>query len=315
MIKYNGIVVLILFFCIGIVANGQLLVKNPKTVNKVSLFQDDEEYDDESGIHISLNMGMYFPGKSPARFYAGDCAFEVDQADANGVRCYSIPERLGLQGGVFENTTYNQVVNDLQQQFPGVTGFRTAPDMYPENMRYRGAFMYGLNLTFALDNYSAVVLNSNFARVKAVDAFALILEGLSPQPNAPEAIELFTVWAEESRFNVQLGWKQEWEINDKTTWVFELGANMLGLRLDEHKIDIGGRSYDLIIGADNPSQLINYQPITNITFGGYVTPGLEFTFENGLSAMLGYSIMRDRFKMETVDMIQWNSMVFARFSF
>lgn len=276
-----------------------------------ALFQDDDGAE-EGGFGFAINIGMYYANKKSAFIYDGSCRYEFINPES-GVQCYTIRERLGIDDGLFNNpNTRSEIINDLQLNgYPNVSNYYAADDMYPENVRYQGAFFYGLNLSYNFDDLSAIVLNSNFMNIEAKDAFVLILEGQTQQVNEPQNRELFTVWGEESRFNIRLGWKQGWEVNENSRWIFEFGGSMLGAKLEANKILLGSREYDLILGG-NLNQFIQYQPRSQVGFGFYVTPGFEFVFQDKITAMLGASFAREKLKLEAYEVNLWNSSVFLR---
>ncbi|NNE56448.1 MAG: hypothetical protein HKN32_10535 [Flavobacteriales bacterium] len=131
--------------------------------------QEEDEWDDEDedkGFSIALNMGAYFASKKSGNLYNGSCLFDVTD-DPNGVRCFTIMERL----------TRN--INDINfiTNYYNIQSFEGPIDMFPTNMRYQPAFMFGLNFMYNFNWSNAIMMDVNVVRLKAVDQFTLRFVG------------------------------------------------------------------------------------------------------------------------------------------
>ncbi len=288
-----------------------------KNSNKLLLHQDDED-NEKSGFSVSMNLGMYFGNKKSAVLYNGNCYLEFE--DQN-FRCLTIEERIGPEFNSTINSPYNQILQYFNNQGDGVESFYVPDDSYPANMRYQPAFLIGMNVSYYFNNENAITLNINSTKLTAKDAFTLVFVGSSPQLNEPQDIRPFTVWGTEKRINVTLGLKKLWPINTSSSFFFEYGGSMLAVTLLENKIKVGGRDYSLIYGGLNFNQAsLQFNPRSYYGFGFYISPGMQFTFNEKMSLDLGINLAREKVAiLEHIDpTVQaktslWHSAVYVRF--
>lgn len=279
-------------------------IQNDLTLPVEDPEEDEWEEDDDRGWSFALNLGVYMASKKSANIYNGLCGFDISD-DPNGVRCYTIQERLQLGAGV--NTPESQIKNDL-----GVTDIIYPLDMNPYNMRYQPSFMFGMNMLYDFNYSTGVIIEANFMKLKATDVFTLQFLG-GPLIQNGDDIRLYSITGEEQRFNVNVGYRGRMEIMGDTKWYFDLGASMLGARLESNTIRIEDREYQLIIGGDNPAQIIQYRPRTDIGLGGFVGTGVEVFFENNMRMDLGIQGAREKLTLQSYEGIGWNWEFVARF--
>lgn len=272
--------------------------------------EDEWEEDDERGWSFALNLGVYQASKKSANIYNGLCGFDVSD-DPNGVRCYTIKERLFLNS-TNSNSPYQTLLQYFANQGQNYTAVDIPYDAYPTNMRYNPAFMFGANMLYNFNYSAGVIIEANFMQLKAVDVYTLRGVGGQQCPNG-DCIEIFSIWGEEQRFNVNLGYRGRMEINRETKWYMDLGASILGARLERNVITAGDRDYDLIIGADNPAQIIQYRPKTDIGIGGFIGTGVEMVFNDNIRMDLGLQGAREKLILQTYEGQVWNWMLVARF--
>ncbi|NNE56449.1 MAG: hypothetical protein HKN32_10540, partial [Flavobacteriales bacterium] len=55
-----------------------------------------------------------------------------------------------------------------------------------------------------------------------------------------------------------MGYRTRFEIDQATNWYLDLGGSMLGASLESNTITVAERDYELILGGDNPQQIIPY---------------------------------------------------------
>jgi len=266
--------------------------------------EDEWEEDDERGWSFALNLGMYMGSKKSANIYNGLCGFDISD-DPNGVRCYMIQERLQLGAGA--NTPEAQIKNDL-----GVTDIIYPNDMNPFNMRYQPSFMFGVNMLYDFNYASGFIMEANFMQLKATDVFTLQFLGGPLVPNGDD-IRLYSITGKEQRFNVNVGYRGRMEINRDTKWYLDLGPSLLGARLESNSIRIEDREYQLILGGDNPQQIIQYRPRTDVGLGGFVGVGVETWFDDRLRMDIGIQAAREKLKLQSYEDQVWNWEIVARF--
>jgi len=278
------------------------------------IYTDEEEEQQEDtirGFSFGLNLGTYFASKKSANFYNGGCTSN-EFIDVNEVRCYSIADRLGVSGSdVAFNQTYNKVINEVGN---GATGFDVPYDAYPSNMRYSPAFLVGLNIKYNFNRYSAMIFNINGMKLKAVDVFTLRFYGGTLPLNAQSDIRKYTITGQEQRFNISLGYRQGWYMNDFANFYLQGGPTMLGCQFEQNVVQIGSSSYDLFIGVQNQSTFVNPQPRTDISFGGYGSMGIEFFFNKKLSFDLSFGMNREKVILYSLEEKGWHKWIQATFT-
>lgn len=268
-------------------------------------WEDEDEWADEDegrGFGISLNIGAYFANKTTANLYNGACGFEVVD-DPSGVQCYDIFSRITLN------------INDIAfiNDYYGSTSFEAPFDMHPINMRYNPSFMYGLNIKYYLSWLEAITMDFNSVKLKTVDQFTLRFIGTTQQVNAQSDTRLFTISGEETRFQFKLGYQHGWEMNETSQIYMDFGGSMMGAKLESNTVRVAERDYRLILGAQNPQQIINFQPKTQVGFGWFVGAGASVMFENNVNMDIGAYLSRDRVRLENYDDKLFNWAVYTRF--
>jgi hypothetical protein len=283
------------------------------TNSMTSLNTDDEEMTEDTirGFSFGLNLGTYFASKKTANFYNGGCTSN-EFIDVNEVRCYSIADRLGVNGSTTAfNQTYNQVINEVGN---GATGFDVPYDAYPANMRYSPAFSVGLNIKYNFNRYSALLFNLNAIKLKAVDIFTLRFYGGTLPVNAQSDVRQYSIVGQEQRFNLSFGYRQGWYMNDFANFYLQGGPSMLGVQFEKNSIQIGNTSYDLFVGVQNQSTLVNPQPRTDIAIGGYGAMGVEFFFNKKLSFDLSFGMNREKVILYSLEAKGWHKWIQATFT-
>jgi len=276
----------------------------PTTLGQDVDEEDEWDEDSEKGWSLTLNMGAYIGGKKSANIYNGSCLFDISN-DPNGVRCYSIWERLNLN------------INDVQYitNFYGIQSFELPYDAYPTNMNYQPAFMYGVNIMYDFNWANALIIDMNLMKIKAVNQFTLRFVGGPIQQNAQQDIRLFTITGEEQRFNLNLGYRSRMEINPTTNWYFDFGGSMLGAKLEKNTIRVADRDFQLILGADNPNQFVQYRPKTSVGFGFFGGTGVEFSFNEDYRMEAGIIVAREKIILQSFEAKVVNWSLLLRFGF
>jgi hypothetical protein len=295
----------------AVAQNGWLRLMHAKAQAPVTDDEEEMEEDTIRGFSFGLNLGSYFASKKSAAFYNGACSSN-DFIDVNEVRCYNIAERLGVAGtNLAFNQTYNQVINEVGN---GATGFDVPYDAYPANMRYNPAFMVGLNIKYAFNRYSAVLFNVNAMRLKAVDIFTLRFYGGTLPINAQSDVRKYSIVGEEQRFNLGLGYRQGWYMNDFANFYLQGGGSLLGTQFENNYLQIGETSYNLFVGVQNQNTLVNPQPNTEVAFGGYGALGFEFFFNKKLSFDISFGMNREKVVIFSLEETGWHKWIQATFT-
>jgi hypothetical protein len=266
-----------------------------------SVFAQDS--DERKGFRFGLNMGMYFPSKVSANYYNGS-GFYDNNIDPNGVRMYSIEERLNLTP---QETQY--ITN-----YFNATGFQFPYDAYPIAMRYNGGFNIGFQTAYDFNNKSSLIFDLNVCKVRAYDRFTMQLNGTSAQQNGQTDIRIFNIEGNEQRLNLALGYRTGWALSGNGLYFMQFGGSMLGTKVINNVAIVGDRNYELIIGAANPAQMINYRPQTGIGFGYYFSTGFFLPLGTNKNAELSLAFSKDKMILNMNEFKGWNKMLTFCFS-
>jgi hypothetical protein len=261
-----------------------------------------QDRDERKGFRFGLNMGMYFPSKVSANYYNGS-GFYSNNIDPNGVRMYSIEERLNLTP---QETQY------ITSYF-NATGFQFPRDAYPTAMRYNGGFNIGFQTAYDFNNKSSLIFDLNVCKVKAYDRFTMQLNGTSAQQNGQTDIRIFNIQGNEQRLQLGLGYRTGWALSGNGLYFMQFGGSMLGTKVINNVAMLADRNYELIIGAANPAQMINYQPQTGIGFGYYVSTGF-FLPLGEQNAELSLAFSKDKMILNLNEFKGWNKILTFCFS-
>ena len=261
-----------------------------------------QDRDDRKGFRFGLNMGMYFPSKVSANYYNGD-GFYNNNIDPNGVRMYSIEERLNL----------TQQETQYITSYFNATGFEFR-DAYPTAMRYNGGFNIGFQTAYDFNNKSSLIFDLNVCKVKAYDRFTMQLNGTSAQQNGQTDIRIFNIEGNEQRLNLALGYRTGWALSGNGLYFMQFGGSMLGTKVVNNIAHVADRNYDLIIGAANPAQIINYQPRTGIGYGYYFSTGFFLPLGTHKNAELSIAFSKDKMILNLNEFKGWNKLLTFCFS-
>ncbi len=261
--------------------------------------------DEYRGFSFGLRIGAYFASDTTANFYNGSGILQQGTNYA-GVTAMSINQRLTFNGQT------NNELNYINSYY-GASGFSFPYDSYPTAMRYSPAISLGLDLRFRMDRYSSFVFQFLTTRIKTVDKYSVIFEGTGAQQNAQQDIRLFTIEGNEQRFQMVLGYRQGWEINQGLDFFIQPGISVTGIKVVSNKAYIADRSYDLFIGGDNFNQTYGYVPRTATGVGGGLQMGFEFPLGAGHSADISFGLYREKMKLWDWETNGWNKTLTASF--
>jgi hypothetical protein len=308
--KYLLVAALIISSISGV--NAQFGFDNAMPMQKISVSDNDEEEEEEEedkyrGFSFGINLGSYFASKKTANIYNGTCVFG-DLGRADGVQCFTIDERLDPN---FFTLDYQRIVNEFQ-----ATGVEVPFDSYPINMRYTPALMVGMQVKYNWGKYHALVFNINAMRVRTVDVFTLRFIGTGAQLNAQQDVRTFDIIGQEQRFNIGLGYRAGFMINEMSNFYWQFGGSLLGTQFERNQIRIGETTYDLILGAQNPNQApltLDNAP-TRVGIGGYSALGVEFFIKDMYSFDVSFGLSNDQMGYFEYKERGWNSWLMATFT-
>jgi hypothetical protein len=166
----------------------------------------------------------------------------------------------------------------------------------------------GVQLAFDVNNASCFFMNLNACKVKTVDRFTIVLEGTTQQQNMQEDIRLFQIVGNEQRFNANLGYRTGWALEGNGLFFVQGGGSLLGTKVVSNQVFIANQTYDLIIGAQNPNQIVNYIPRTGIGFGYFIGTGFFLPLGNQF-AELSFNLSKDKMILNNNEFKGWNKVL------
>jgi hypothetical protein len=261
--------------------------------------QDEEEY---KGFSFGVRLGSYFASRNTADFYNGSGYYQSGVNYA-GVRAYTIEERLNL------TTQQTASINN----YFGSSSFKIPYDSSPTGMRYNPAFSVGLDLRYRTDRFSSWILQFQTAKLVAAERFTVQFLGTPQLINAQSDIRLFSITGSEQRFQLALGYRQGWEVNEMVDFFFQPGFTFSGVKVNNNQIHIAGQDLDLFLGAYNPYQLQSYVPQTRTGFGAGFGTGFEFELGGGHSFDLTFYTYREKMQLWEYEFVGWNKTLSATF--
>jgi hypothetical protein len=262
--------------------------------------------DEYRGFSFGLRIGAYFASDTTANFYNGSGVLQSGTNYA-GVRAMSIEDRIGWNP--LDAQYINSYYGSSSFSFPNYYDNYA----YPTAMRYNPAISMGLDLRYRFDRYSSIVFQLLTTKIKTVDRYSVIFAGTGAQVNAQQDIRLFTVEGNEQRFQMVLGYRQGWEINQGMDFFVQPDIGLTGIKVVNNKAYIADRSYELFIGGDNPNQSYGYVPRTATGMGAGVQIGFEFPLGKGHSADLSFGTHREKMKLWDWEVNGWNKTLTASF--
>jgi len=262
--------------------------------------------DEYQGIEAGLNVGVYFGNKNTANFYNG-----AGKEDG-----------MNSADKIINNVHYlNQINNVLEQN-----GYRYLLEEglyyteYPTNMTYLPSIYAGLIGRYWLNRKFGISVSMNFSRLTSNDNFVIYNTNDIPPSNKEDQYIIGTIAGQEDRVNIDLGIVNSFPISDKINFILEYGFNLNNTLVKFNKIDIYGLVLDIkykgpgdyVPGGNTPQY--NFRQ-GGIGYGGYLTPGLQFNFNESISIDLVSQFYYSYINLEHYSTwgLQWAP--FIRFNF
>ncbi len=302
----------IFFLCVLTLVHGQSFLGSEVSTYTgyiEPLWEEEEEEEDMEkyrGFGIGISLGGYFASKKTANIYNGTNLIGT-LGRADGVDQLTIAERLDPNVFIFD-------VQRIQNEF-NATGVEVPFDSSPINMRYSPALGVGVQLKYSFDRYRGVIFNLNALRLRTTDVFTLRFVGTGQQLNAQQDVRTFDIVGSEQRFEINLGYRQGFLINEISNFYLQFGGNMLGVQMQQNQIRVGENTFDLIIGAQNPQQILTLDNApTGIGFGAYGAMGMEFFIKDKYGFDIGFQFSNDQMRYFDYEQRGWNYWLMATFS-
>lgn len=216
----------------------------------------------KKGFMFGVNFGWMMPNDEAAKFYDG-----TPKGDGF----------LDINNYIRLPFLRDQILNDLG---PSVSDYRL--EAYPFDMRYNDVLAIGGHLRYQFDWYSAIVVDVNFARLRAADVFQISFE--DDNGTTQRIFQNYEIIGEEDRLNFSLGYHIAFADPGPASMHFEFGPMMTSVSVRRNQFSIGSRTYNILraqtIGPANGNQILNNANIPTVTsFGGYAQLGGNLEFD------------------------------------
>lgn len=270
-------------------------------------WDDWEEYDTyvpkRKGVEFALNFGVYQGHhKAANEFFSGISGEFYELADPTA-NLLTIEERLGVNN--VNSLVWSQIMNNIgleagEFEYIEYPIYSEAMRLY--GMRYTPGTLMGLQTLLFFNPESAFVLHIDAINgLKSEGAWNMVTNEIV-QGAGSENRRTYSIFSEENRFQLSLGYRTAAYIVDEASWIFELGGTMLATQLEANYVRILNQNYQLLAAPMGNGQFSNAtSSLTSTGFGFYAALGGELFFEKGGNLMLTARVSRDRVVMGTYE--------------
>jgi hypothetical protein len=279
-----------------------IAISNAQEVNSTQ--SEDEEY---SGMEAGLNVGVYFGSKVTANFYNGSGTNE---------------EEMNSADHIIHNPYYREDINAVLEQ----NGYRYLLEEgmyhaeYPTSMVYLPSIYAGLTGRYWLKKKIGISVSMNFSRLTTKDNFVIYNEIDMPPSNKEDQYIIGTIAGQEDRINIDIGIINKFFISDRMNFIMEYGFNLNNTLVQFNKIEIYGLVLDIMYKG--PHDYVpggTQQQYTfrqgGIGYGAYLTPGLQFNFNENISVDLVSQFYYNYIDLEHYNQWTFNWAPYIRFNF
>ena len=255
------------------------------------------------GIEFALNFGVYQGHHKAANELFSGISGEVYELSDPTANLMTIEDRLGINN--VNSIVWSQVMSSIGLE-AGEFEYIEYP-IYSESlrlygMRYTPGTLMGLQTLFFFNPESAFVLHIDaVSGLKSEGAWNMVTNEIV-QGAGSENRRTFSIFSEEDRFQLTLGYRTAAYIVDEASWTFELGGTMLATQLKQNYVRIQNQNYQLLTAPAGNGQFTNpTSSLTSTGLGCYGAIGVELFFEKGGNLMLTARVSRDRVVMGTYE--------------
>lgn len=251
------------------------------------------------GFYVGLNIGAYFANKNTARIYDGSGYLRNGEIIDKYNNLYS----TWLYQALFGTPQAIDRTNDAMDGVVDQDYVRIDGTDFPQEMTYRGSFMFGGHLRYMFNADFGVFTEISGTFPVTVGQFTIQRNSPSPDPTQNNYIEKFGIRGEEQRFMVNLGvhkvmGRKAAESRGKEPSIlpyFDLGGSVTFTKFEENFIDLGERveygnsTVDLTVFYNSQgSYLDQANVLTGAGFGGFAALGMQVTIGRKFTIDLGY---------------------------
>ncbi|HXB39845.1 MAG TPA: hypothetical protein VNZ49_04835 [Bacteroidia bacterium] len=249
----------------------------------------------EKGFHAGFFVGTYFANKYTSSLYDG---YGIDaNGNKNDFYNSAMYRQIVLQNGGYYSGQPDRIAQVLNVQH---NEWSFGQGDMPINLKYNIAFMVGVNLRYAFNKTSSLILNANTSKLTVNGDFTIETQTLVNGNQQPVQIKTFALVGGEQRLLMQLGYQQILGDNDKMNFFIEGGANVTMAKLTKNQINVNG----LIMDLTNVYYYQNYTAyrnkyLTGVGIGAFAGMGLNITLGNKWLMQMLYSPSYEFVKLGT----------------
>ncbi len=210
----------------------------------------------QKGFRVGLYIGSYFANQYTSSLYDG-YGVDFDGNRNNFENSLMYQKIINQYGGYGYPGQPDQIADVLGVDYQKWTFDES--DM-PTNMRYRPAFLIGLQTRYSVDKKNSILLNINAAKLTINGNFTIITPQQANSTQVNNRIKTFDIKGVEQRLQFQLGYSRLLGDNEKLNFIIEGGLHGTLAKFDQNTIlitdDIGYKSLQIDL-TENYNQ-VNY---------------------------------------------------------
>lgn len=233
-----------------------------------------------SGLSVSVDAGLLIPSDKQANFYCGR------DGNPNTISRVLYTNSYGQE--IWQNLYSQGLITDA------VPNYRALKVEEYAEMSYRLTYQIGLGFRYDYDGGWGWLFRFDYSRVQAIGAFNLSSnngQGVISDRGRYVRCGMFGV---ENRIFIDLALCKRFSLGDHWELEADLGFNLNNVKIKEHKMEIGGRYYDILDrwNGNSPNMGVgSYEYINQgaVGIGGFGTLALSYIVSGVGSIDLGYT--------------------------
>ncbi len=230
-------------------------------------------YKAKKGFMYGLNIGLLLANNEPALFYNG-----------------SAPNNIYNYLSSTNSNSYTQISN-----YVGNYNFHLVE--LPEEMDYKPAVSFGLNLRYQKNWTNAFVADLNYSQLNASGLVVIEVERPNTSGATQANYEYFPIYGKETRLVVSAGYQITLTDPSSMGLIFEFGPVLTSVKVNRNAFRVGDREYNILRPQlSTGGQYINRKQPTVNDFGGYAAVGFNVEFDKfTIDALFRTSLERIQF--------------------
>jgi hypothetical protein len=238
----------------------------------ITVLAQDESTDNEEislssegvqGFHFGIFIGSFFANNYSASLYDG---YGVNVlGNRNDWATSVMVQRMYLDGmdsinssAIPRSSPYSDIIGPTIGLNHDQWHFESS-DM-PTDVRYRAAFMFGLNLQYGISKTEGFIFNANFAKLNITGNFTITSPYKKLNPSLGDSVLYFGISGQEQRFMFQVGYSRLLGNPSGFNFLIEAGALMNNAQYLSNYANINELKIDLTPFTSYAGYQTNYLP-------------------------------------------------------